>query len=275
MITELFVEDPERTPCKWWPKIEAYQGRERFEFNPKGLTILWGPNGSGKSTLLKVLARLTHCEQGGVPKVTQQSISELSDGFGPDKTWLDGVRIKTDGKPVHYLDPGSEVGIFGGAFDYDFMQEGIGAALMRATSSGEQTTVKTNRILKGAAKTTEVEWGVPKEGLNDLGTDRIDRATYALKANIEEDGPPTLLFDEPGRSLSIPRQAELWGLLARQQKFQIIAATHSVFALYAPGAMYIDVQPGYLEECRKELAKLNEQNAELKAKETAEKEPPP
>lgn len=275
MITELHIDDPTKTPVEWWPKIEAFQDRTSFTFKKKGLTILWGPNGSGKSSLLKILAHLTHCFQGGSPLVTETSLKELR-----GKT---GARLLTDGKPVHYLDPGAEAGLYGGgaAFDYDFLQDGIMAMQARNSSSGQQTTAKTNRILGSAANLTEVPWKARRagEGSADWWNKTVEEGMGALEANIDEDGPPTILLDEPGRSLSIPRQAELWNILAQQQRFQIIVATHSVFALYLMGVKYLDVKSGYLEESRKELdlvtekaalvKKINEQMADIEAKEAA------
>lgn len=253
MITELHIDDPTKTPVEWWPKVEAFQGKSLFTFQKKGLTVLWGPNGSGKSSLLKILAHLTHCHQGGSPLVTDDSIRDLKGRDGP----LDGARILTDGKPVHFLDPGAEAGLVGGGagFDWDFGAEGIQAMFARRNSSGEQTTIKTNRILQSSAELKEVPWKAlrPEKYKDQKWGDATREATKFLTANIDEDGPPTILLDEPGRSLSIPRQAELWHILSQQERFQIIVATHSVFALYLLGSTYIDVQPGYLQESRKEF----------------------
>lgn len=258
MITELTIEDPDRTPCKWWPKVDAYRGRDRFEFSPRGLTVLWGPNGSGKSTLLKVIARLTHCEQGGVPLVTETSVMDFVEGYGDDQVCRDGATIKTDGKPVHYLDPGSEPGMMGGHFDWDFGGQGLQSVLQRSSSSGQQVTMRMNRILAGADKSREVAWKIRREAVNEVWQEKMDVATRCLERNVDEDGPPTMLLDEPTRSIEIPREAETWLILATQRKFQIIAATHSVFAVNLPGTTYIDVVPGYLEKCREALKHVND-----------------
>jgi len=214
MITELTIDDPNATPVKWWPKVEAFQGKHTFTFQEKGLTVLWGPNGSGKSSLLKILARVTHCEQGGTPMITDDSMRFLNDFDG----WTDGVSIKTDGKPVHFLDPAAQAGLMGGgaAFDFDVgIEEGMQSLFGQQTSSGQQTTAKFNRILQSSATLEKVPSklrGKP-DPETDYGKKRIEtisRATRFLERNIEGDGPPTILLDEPGRSLSIPRQAELW-----------------------------------------------------------------
>lgn len=287
MITELHIDDPEKTPVEWWPKIELFKGKTKFEFQKTGLTVLWGPNGSGKSSLLKVLARLTHCEQGGTPLITAESVGCLRGRYG--KKPNTGARIMTDGKPVHFCDPSATPGLVGGmaGFDYDFGTDGIQSVFAQRSSSGQQTTYKFNRILESAAKvtaTSKVEWKTthPDDYRDQERAQPIRELVGALEANIDDDGPPTILLDEPGRSLSIPRQAELWHILSRQQRFQIIVATHSVFALFLLGAKYIDLQRGYLTESRKELKavaevaslmeKVEAKEAELRKKEASDEE---
>ena len=73
-----------------------------------------------------------------------------------------------------------------------------------------------------------------------------------LKGTLDDTGVPTLLFDEPDRSLDIPLQARFWELMALvgiRRERQIIAASHSVFALGLPGVNYIEVVPGYMDKC--------------------------
>lgn len=253
MIEALVIDNPERTAVSWWPKVEALKNRTRLEFGP-GLTLLWGPNGCGKSTVLRTLARLTHCEQGGTPLVTTTSLQELRSS---DCGVLDGARIIGDGRPVHFLDPAAEAGLFGGgaAFDYDFIHEGVDSMYIRGTSSGQQVTAKANRIFESAAKMKEVPWKVSRQTWNH---EVLERSTAALRPSEGVAlGRSTLLLDEPDRSLSIPRQTELWHLFSRQERFQVIVATHSPFALaWASKAKIIDLQEGYLTECYSELAIL-------------------
>lgn len=252
MILELEIYDPERTPVEWWPKVEAFKGTSRFAFRRDGLTVLWGPNGSGKSTMLRMLARLTHCEQGGTPKVTQSSVNALVSVRGH---WRDGARIVHDGQPVHFFDPSVDVGVVGGTFDDDFFREGVESVLIKRASAGQQGTAKMNRVLESAAKTESVQWTMQRDAVNDLWAGWLSRVAASLEPCTEERGPRTILLDEPDRSLSIPRQVELWDVLARQTRFQIIVATHSVFALSIEGAEYVDIQAGYLAECRKAVEK--------------------
>lgn len=252
MIKSLTITNPDRTPCEWWPEVAAYRDRDHFDFNPHGLTVLWGPNGSGKSTMIKVLARLTHCEQAGVPTVTEASVRDFTRGFGKDRVDVDGATICTDGRPVFYVDPSNTPGLShgGAAFDFDFLAEGIQSVRLRNLSSGQQTTARMSRVLKKAASVTEVEWRVNRGFVNDIWQHKIDVATRGLVRNTDENGPPTILMDEPTRSLELVQQAMAWDTIAAQKRFQIVVATHSVFALGIPEATYIDVVPGYLDRCR-------------------------
>ncbi len=63
---------------------------------------------------------------------------------------------------------------------------------------------------------------------------------------------PTLLLDEPSRSLDIPTEALFWGntpVNCEKKDFQCIAATHSPFALLLKNVHYIETKPGYIEHC--------------------------
>ena len=62
-------------------------------------------------------------------------------------------------------------------------------------------------------------------------------------------------MDEPERSLALPFQQKVpCDLLpAEMKEYQVIIATHSVFALQIPGANIIDMKPGYVKECKRLL----------------------
>lgn len=274
MISELVIEDSARVATPWWNKVPALARHQRLTFGPR-LTVLWGRNGCGKSTLLRTLARLTHCEQGGIPTVTAASLRELLSPISTKEEILDGAKIVGDGKPVYFFDPAHPPGLIAGAFDQDFFREGVESVLLQKSSSGEQVTAQMNRILRHAGEGTSVTWKVPKK-FPEGRKESYERRTAALRPSGGPDGPPTLLFDEPDRSISIPRQWDLWDLLARQDRFQIIVATHSPFALGLPGATYIDMEPGYLEQCVRCLSLLKVQPSSVSAEElaTAVKVPP-
>ena len=73
-------------------------------------------------------------------------------------------------------------------------------------------------------------------------------------------GVPTLLLDEPDRSLSIPWAANMWLNIAERhgasKEVQIIAATHCPFALDLPNVNYIETEPGYLDQCRRVMQQV-------------------
>ena len=57
-------------------------------------------------------------------------------------------------------------------------------------------------------------------------------------------------------NFSLVWQARLWTLLANPQvaeRFQVIVASHSAFALGSPHAHYIDLQNGFREEAEQAL----------------------
>lgn len=255
MIQSITVTNPDATPVKWWGKIKDLQGRDHFEFD-SGLTILWGPNGVGKSSILRALARFGHCEQGGVSKITLDSIHHFRGGKTLEPVANDGMTIVCDGQPMFYFDASATVGIRGNAFDDAFFMEGVMSMMQKRLSSGQQTNANVGGILRKALEDFEVDLS-PLEALKKRSEDLYQAASRGFLGSIEK-GRKTLLLDEPERSLDIPSQAHAWDLFAHQNKFQIIVSTHCPFALWIEGAMYIDLRPGYLDTCRKKFRELME-----------------
>lgn len=248
MIKSVNITDPEVTPVEWWVKV--FPEPRSWEFAP-GMNVLWGKNGSGKTTLVKLLARLLHCEQGGVSTVTNQSISTLigRDRFrdlSPPKTATDiGVSIEHDGTSVVYFDPTNSVGLMGGmaAFDYDFGMTGMMNAMMKG-SSGQLALHRLADVME--RYTPEIQYKSRPEYASEL-------VKELLKPSVEV-GPRTLLMDEPDANLDWPTKLNWWtrlDVLALDGKFQIIVATHSICALRLAKANYIEIpEPGYLKESR-------------------------
>lgn len=252
MIHKITIKNPSKTPIKWLPKVEALKEPRSFEFKP-GLNILWGRNGAGKSTLTKLLARLTHCEQGGRPVVTKDSVNNLISG---ESLWdrldaRESIELIQDGQAVRYFDPGNAVGLaYGGAaFDWDFGAEGVQNVLFKG-SSGETTMQRFDRILSEVIveDVPKVEWKIPRDSVNDDWKKYIEIVDHFLSKNSKEVGSPTIILDEPERSYDLNSQVGTWRFLrAYADKTQFIVASHSLFALNIPEANYIDISPGYLK----------------------------
>jgi len=229
MIHAAFIKNVNKTPCKWWPKVEGLKRRKTLRFKA-GLNILWGRNGTGKSTLLTALARYFHCEQGGHSVVTGNSVRAMSlDLFRDDL--CTGMKVEHDGQPVFYVNPSQAIGLIGGGagFDDDFFMEGV----MNTTahiSAGQTTLMRTNMVMKKLKEgVKEIEFKQkPPEGIEKM-----------LKPTSDEKGPVTILLDEPDRSMDIDFARQLWDLLpllARER--QIIVATHHPFALGCDNEVY-------------------------------------
>lgn len=261
MITTLTIKDPKRLPTPWWSDTPALLDRHRWEF-PSGLTILWGPNGCGKSTVLTLLARLLHAEQGGRSTITETSIRALwkrkisFGGQDPHRDmnldYLLGGEVETDGQAVRYVNPSRPLGLINGHLDDDFFEKGLQAVLAKGSAGQKAGHAVVDLIRDRGSFEVQDHMGY----LNEIWAAAKEATTVCLRPTIPK-GPPTLLLDEPDLHFDLPSQATLWEQLVRVAKTeQIIAASHSVFAVDVPGATYIDLVPGYLEECRRSVGKL-------------------
>jgi len=253
MIKSLSIIDPKNACIPWFDQVGWLKRKKSLDFTP-GVNILFGPNGSGKSTVLKAIARPLHCEQGGTQKVTEHSIRDVSGEMhfekGTNRSWRDakdGVLPVHDGSPVIYFDPSDAVGLIGGSFDYDFMELG----LQNATSH------------KSAGQTTWSRAGVWVQAVLENQWPEIERKRApadwmkkVLEGTLPKDRP-TVLLDEPSKSLDILSEVVFWVntvYMAHRQKVQFIAATHSPFALGLPGVNYIETAPGYLRRVEEKIA---------------------
>lgn len=253
MIESLIITDPARLPTSWWKDVPHLARQAEWPFGT-GLTILWGPNGCGKSTLLTLMALLMHAEQGGRSAITEHSISALwknKFSFEPsrDKSldYLMGATVRSDGQAIRYINPTKSVGLSRGGFDDDFFGSGIQIAMARG-SGGQMTLHKLSSLFRDRDPLAHDMLG---ERINSTWKGAKQATTACLQPAIPV-GPLTVLLDEPDLHLDIPSQANLWGQIKRlAKKEQIIVATHSIFAVNVKGATYIDLVPGYLEECRK------------------------
>lgn len=261
MIHELRVQSKKYACPEWWAKVPQLAKRKKWPFEP-GLNILWGPNGSGKSTILLAMAHMFHCWQSGLPFVTQESLHKLfpiklSPAFRDKKVnreWLNGIVPIHDGAPCVFVDPSKSMGAFGGAaLDDSFMIEQISETMVKG-SAGQMTGYRMGALQQLLDDDVAVRWKMNKDHVNSLWADRCKIVEKFLKGTVAESGPGTALLDEPDRSLDIPSQVQFWKVLPRlAARIQIIVATHSILAVNIEGANYIELEKGYLKQCREVL----------------------
>lgn len=244
MIRSIIVTDKTKCVVPWWDKATGTKDITKLDFKP-GLNCLYGRNGSGKSTLLAAIAKMLCCHQGGWQKVTGEALRELF----PYKERRDGVLPDHDGSPILYFDPGATVGLFGGSFDYDFMDEGLMNCMFKG-SSGQTTGNRMRPVLDAILKN---KWPEREYRVSMQSEESAWLETFL--AGTGEKERPTLLLDEPSRSLDLRSELGLWRLIdkAVAQGVQVIVATHAVFPLNRTDVNFIETTPDYLRDVRIDL----------------------
>jgi len=135
------------------------------------------------------------------------------------------------------------VGLDHGHFDWDFASMGVHNTLFRG-STGETTMMRTAEVMDAIAGEEPPKlarrhqpWGKAAE---------VIERCLAASPGVEQ-GPLTILMDEPERSLDLPAQVLFWRFVrAFSDRCQFIVASHSFYALAIPEAHYIELTPGYL-----------------------------
>lgn len=260
MISKITINDPKDIAINWWATNKNLKDVKTITFGPD-LNILWGVNGAGKSSLLKLIAKMFHAEQGRTSIITESSVSEL---FKLGKKSIPkGAEFIHDGQGVVFFDTGHKVGLYenGGGFDWDFGKEGI-EAVMRRCSAGELTTHELISLVMKMKGVKEIKpiYKIKKKFVNSFWKSRIEQIEkfFTSSADFAEKSKPTLMFDEPDRSVDIPHQRDVWRAMSIIAKdFQVIVASHSPFAVNMPGAKYIEITDGYLDKCRQVIKELN------------------
>lgn len=227
----------------------------KIEFKP-GVNLVYSPNGSGKSTIIEVIATYMHSKQVYRSLVTAHSMQDFFDmgdfcrlellkKDSNSHKLFDFLKLAHDGQSVQFFDPSHRQGLLheGREFDFDGdFKLGIQANL---GSSGQNTLERIKQFFEAGKKTTEVEFKTK----NAYECRRKD-SLLGLEATILK-GKPTLVFDEPTRSLDIEQEVKFWELVQQYSEFyQIIVVTHSLMALDIKGANYIELVEGSIQKYR-------------------------
>lgn len=215
-------------------------------FKP-GLNIIFSENGSGKSTILNLLAESMAAKQGGYSCVTEVWHYEVNEK-------MKGVEILHDGQPVVYFNPRDTIGLILGAFDDDFMVEGV-KILHLKESTGFTTMNKMMKILNMFNDKEDMLKSIKYK----MSEKYVSQNVKDILKGSQEKQQLTFLMDEPESGLAIHVQNNLFRMIdkaAKEKNIQIIMATHSLFALSCKEANFIELNEGYINIVKNEIVKL-------------------
>lgn len=248
-----------------------------FEFQD-GINVVYGPNGSGKTTILKTLAAYTglDMQDKGFGGGAGWSRSPNHNVYGTDKFNLLDILfskapgkcralIDWDGMPAFYnsatlSDTPTMTHLASSAEDSADGITDIGLQLAMITghqSEGELRKMKVGTVIQALAKAPTLSTKAQHKD------DRVEKAYIDFVKKLPRDGPRTLLWDEPDRSLDAETQIDFWlkwiPRLVKKFNIQIIASSHSfVPPLLAEAKTFnvVELHEGKIREMRSSMLAL-------------------
>ena len=246
-------------------------GKKLCKFG-SGINVLVGSNGCGKSTIIKTLKGYCAIKNGGWTKPSEPN----KVGIGRTADWNDypdcystytpancKATVTWDGTPTFFND--GDIKLEKLSYFYNFKEDfsdgitddgDIDKALQENPSAGQYRLNKLNKVINlikaGAPEYTEADFGNYPDKDDIIYSKREWQFwQYINKLYVKTygAGKNTILLDEPERSLSFPKQKELFlDIIPNQLKdFQVIIASHSPYALFIPTAGIIEMEAGFVD----------------------------
>ena len=237
-----------------------------FQFD-NGFNVLFGSNGCGKSTLMKCIKAYCALQHGGWSAISDhmklgasgiKNFPFVYRAFTP--TGECDTIVEWDGNPTFYNDSDLRIDDMAWFYNKDILaQEGLTSAseqmdyMAKRPSSGQTRMQKLNKIFNIAQNPPDFTLTTPNPN------NKYEQLEVQYIRSLPRNGKVTILLDEPEKSLSIPKQIELFRLLKSfQDKFQIIISTHSPFILFEDGINIIEMEGNYIETCKNTIKECAE-----------------
>lgn len=237
-----------------------------------GVNVLFGSNGCGKSTLLKCIKSYCAIEHGGWSKIgnfltlgasSSSQFPFVYRTYTPSKE-CDSL-VHWDGSPTLFYDKEISSDDITWFYNFDVLKrEGFtteAEQLKRMAdkpSSGQTRLEVLDKIIQTAHIPPDFTSVTPNKNNN------YEQMEVSYIKSLPRNGKVTVILDEPEKSLSIPKQINLFKALRQQStNIQFIIATHSPFILFETDFNIVDMESGYVDTCLDIMANCNINNNQL------------
>ena len=230
------------------------------------VNVLFGSNGCGKSTLLKCIKSYCAIEHGGWSRIgnfltlgasTSSQFPFVYRAYTPSKEC--DTLVHWDGTATLFYDREINSDDITWFYNNDILKrEGFtteSEQLQRMAdkpSSGQTRMEVLNKIFESAHYPPDFTASTPNKN------NSYEQMEVSYINSLPRNGRVTIMLDEPEKSLSIPKQIELFEALRQQTRrgIQFIIATHSPFILFENDFNIIDMEQGYVDICKNAIKLL-------------------
>ena len=234
----------------------------------EGVNIVYGKNGSGKTSLFNEYAESLGSLEFGFPNFTQVGLGETSNkipsaGFYTCKYEVlknHALKIDSDKSPVVFCNP-ERTQHLNKLQKYDMEVQLLPTIIQLEHSKKSQGQVGSDWFEIALTMVTDFKKGDKQYSFEKRSS--YNELKDWIKSNVGEmpkEIKPTLIIDEVERSMDVQSQIDFMNIcmnFSEIENVQMIIITHNPLWLTVKDVNLVELESGYIEECKEKLSFWN------------------